>query len=125
MNRVEELADRNETQARALNRIPYKSLVPLPEIIGDTLGVGVASKAVKKEYDNLIHQLGNEFSILMDATLEDIKKVSSKHIAEAIHRVRTGNIHIEPGYDGIFGVVKVFEEKDHRGVITQVGLEFE
>jgi uncharacterized protein (TIGR00375 family) len=108
MNRVGELADRNETQARAAGRIPYKSLVPLPEIIGDVLGFGVASKAVKKEYDNLIHQLGNEFFILMDASLKDIEKVSSRKISEAIQRVRTGNIHIEAGYDGIFGVVKIF-----------------
>ncbi len=111
MNRVNELADRDETQARALNRIPYKSLVPLPEIIADTLGVGVASKAVKKEYDMLIEHLGNEFSILIDANLRDIEKISSKQIAEAVNRVRTGNIYIEPGYDGIFGRVKIFANK--------------
>ncbi len=116
MNRVNELADRDEAEARASGRIPYKSLVPLPEIIADTLGVGVASKAVKREYDNLIHRLGSEFSILIDAKLEDIEKVSSKSIAEAVHRVRTGNIHIEPGYDGVFGVVKVFEQKRQKQI---------
>ncbi len=111
MNRVNELADRDEAQARALNRIPYKSLVPLPEIIADTLGVGVASKAVKKEYDTLIEHLGNEFSILIDADLRNIEKISSTQIAEAVNRVRTGNIYIEPGYDGIFGKVKIFANK--------------
>lgn len=111
MNRVNELADRSVAQARAAQRIPYKSLVPLPEIIADTIAVGVASKAVKVQYDNLIQKLGNEFSILIDATLEDIERASSKRIADAVKRVRTGNIYIEAGYDGIFGVVKVFQEK--------------
>jgi len=111
MNRVNELADRDEAQARAFSRIPYRSLVPLPEIIADTLGVGVASKAVKKEYDKLIQHFGNEFSILIDADLTDIEKVSSTQIAEAVNRVRTGNIYIEPGYDGIFGRVKIFAHK--------------
>ncbi len=111
MNRVIELADRNETQAKVVGRIAYKSLVPLPEIIADTLGFGVGSKAVKKEYDKLIGYFGNEFSILLDAKLKDIASVSSKHIAEAVNRVRTGNIYIEPGYDGVFGTVKVFGKK--------------
>lgn len=111
MNRVIELADRNETQAKVVGRIAYKSLVPLPEIIADTLGLGVGSKAVKKEYDKLIGYFGNEFSILLDVKLKDIASVSSKHIAEAVNRVRTGNIYIEPGYDGVFGIVKVFGKK--------------
>lgn len=106
MNRVSELADRNEAQARASGRIPYKSLVPLPEIIASTLGVGAASKSVQKEYLNLLTHFKNEFFILIEAKLEDIKKVSSREIADAVKRVRTGNIYIEPGYDGVFGVVK-------------------
>ncbi len=125
MNRVDELADRDETQARTTKRIPYKSLVPLPEIIADTLGVGVASKAVKAQYDNLIQKLGNEFYILIEASLREIERASTKHIAEAISRVRTGNIHIEPGYDGIFGVVKVFGNKEHRGTVQQLGFGLE
>ncbi len=111
MNRVIELADRNETQAKAAGRIAYKSLVPLPEIIADTLGVGVASKAVKVQYNNLIEQLGNEFSILIDANLRDIEKISSKQIAEAVNRVRIGNILIHPGYDGVFGKIDIFSKK--------------
>src|SRR3989338_154588 len=119
MNRVSELADRSEAKARTFGRIPYKSLVPLPEIIADTIGVCVASKAVKAEYDNLVQKLGSEFSILIDASLEDIERASSKSIAEAVNRVRTGDIYIEPGYDGVFGVVKVFQKSKQK----QIGLE--
>ncbi len=110
MNRIELLSDRNETEAKNAIRIPYKSLVPLPEIIADTLEVGVGSKGVKKIYDGLISNLGNEFSILTEASLLNIEKWSDARIADAVDRVRKGNIHIIPGYDGIFGVVKVFEK---------------
>jgi len=124
MNRVDELSDRTETEARKAIGIPYKSLVPLTEIIADTIGVGVASKAVKTVYDSLIQQLGNEFYILTQSTLPEIEKASDKQIANAIERVRTGNIHIVPGYDGVFGIVKVFEEGIHRGN-KQLGLDLE
>lgn len=112
MNRIDELADRSEGAARGLGHIPYKSIVPLPEIIADVLGVGVASKAVQKQYQMLIEALGSEFFILLTATKEKIEMICGKEIAEAIERVRTGKIFVRPGYDGIFGVVKVFGESE-------------
>ncbi len=123
MNRVAELADRTEQQSK--RNIPHKSLVPLPEIIADALEVGVASKKVKKEYDALITALGSEFFILIDASLSDIERVSGKTIAHAVDRVRKGNIVVIPGYDGIFGVVKVFQEHEPRGGVKQTTLELE
>lgn len=111
MNRVEVLSDRTEIEAKSAVGIPYKSLVPLPEIIADTLGVGVASKGVKKIYDGLVPVLGTEFFVLTEASLVNIEKSSNAQIAQAVDRVRKGNIHIVPGYDGIFGRVKVFVAK--------------
>lgn len=114
MYRVNELADRTEEQAKRVRRIPHKSLVPLPEILADVFGFGVATKRVKGEYDNLISKLGSEFSILIHASLKDIENASSKEIANAIDRVRRGDIYIQPGYDGEFGVVRVFEDNEKR-----------
>lgn len=110
MNRVAELATRSEQQAKQLRRIPYESLVPLPEIIADTLGVGVASKKVVTMHEQLIKQLGNEFFILRQATLPAIAAASIPEVATAVERVRAGNIVVKPGYDGIFGTVKVFSD---------------
>lgn len=125
MNRVDELADRNEEEARKVGRIGYKSIVPLPEIIGDVLKVGVASKAVQKQYVQLLSTLGTEFHILMEASIKDIQEASNKDIAGGIERVRTGNIYIRPGYDGIFGVVKVFQDDQERKKQKQLGFELE
>jgi len=114
MNRVEELADRTEEQARSLKRVPYINLVPLPEIIADTLDVGVSSKAVQKEYNNLIEKFGSEFNILLNTPIAEIKNHSEERLAEAIKRVREGKIYVKPGYDGVFGVVKVFEDGEKK-----------
>ena len=111
-NRVHELADRSiEDVEKIKNKfIPYKNLVPLTEILADTFGCGVNTKKVKIQYDEMIEKLGNEFNILINSSLDSIENTTTKQIADAIGRVRTGNIYVEPGYDGEFGVVKVFKD---------------
>ncbi len=127
--RVHELADRTIEEAKKValeqKRIPYTSVVPLPEIIADVYEIGVSSKKVATEYDSLIGKLGNEFHILLHATIADITHASNHNLAQAIERVRAGKIYIRPGYDGEFGVVKVFKEGESRGFAQQsaFGLE--
>lgn len=112
-NRIRELSDRTEKEVEKIknNFIPYKSLVPLPEIIADAFGCGVNTKKVIIEYNNLLKNLGKEFSILLEKDLLEIKKYSELIIVKAIERVRKGDIFIQPGYDGKFGIVKVFLDK--------------
>ena len=73
MNRVAELADRTEAEAKQLKRIPFKSLVPLPEIIADAFDCGVNTKAVKAEYDKLIKKFNSEFNILLNDKFNILK----------------------------------------------------
>jgi len=117
-NRVHELADRSieDIEKVKSKKIPYKSLVPLPEIIADVFGCGVNTKKVKIQYDEMIEKIGNEFYILLEADLNKIEKNSLKQIADAVDRVRKGNIFVSPGYDGEFGVVKVFEGNKAKGL---------
>lgn len=126
-NRVMELADRTwqEVEKMKDNFVPYQSLVPLPEIIADAFDCGVSTKRVKSEYNNLLKNLGDEFSILLKKDLNEIKKYSEPIVAQAIARVREGNIFVQPGYDGEFGVVKVFSDKVDRGALKQTGLQLE
>ncbi len=109
MHRVEKLADRDEG-FRPENAPSFYSIIPLSEIIAEVLKVGPNSRAVDKEYQNLLQKLGNEFRILMDIPLEDIERTGSPLIREAIEKMRKGDVHIAPGYDGEYGKIRIFEE---------------
>jgi uncharacterized protein (TIGR00375 family) len=117
MHRVDDLSDRPRG-VRPPDAPPYHSIIPLPEILSEVLKVGVNSKAVEREYFRLLELLGNEFSILIDAPLEELERHGPSLFKDAIARMRAGTVHIEPGFDGEFGKVKIFEEvrrKEVRG----------
>lgn len=113
LNRVEELADREEGK-RPKNAIDFKSLVPLKEIISQILGVGVKSKAVAREYENLIKNENSDFDILLNLSKKELNEITLPEISEAIINVRKGNVRIEPGYDGEYGKVEVLFEKNKK-----------
>jgi uncharacterized protein (TIGR00375 family) len=118
MHRVGKLADR-PTGFRLPDAPPFHSLIPLPEILSEVMKVGVSSKAVGNEYLRLLERMGNEFTILMDTPLDDIEREGSALLREAISRMRTGNVHIVPGYDGEYGKVKIFEEVERKEIKGQ------
>jgi uncharacterized protein (TIGR00375 family) len=118
MHRVEKLADRADG-FRPEGAPPYYSIIPLCEIIAETLKVGVNSKAVEAEYFKLLKNLGNEFRILMDVSISDIESAGSPVLSEAISRMRSGNVYIEPGFDGRYGKIKIFEEMERKEIKGQ------
>lgn len=121
LHRVEELADRPVGYTQP-NVIPFKNLVPLNEIVAESFGVGVASKKVKEEYQKLIGKIGSEFKVLLDASESELKAATLAEVVEGIIRVREGRLHIEPGYDGEYGKIKIFDETERQGVKAQTAL---
>lgn len=113
MHRVVKLADRDEG-FRPQGSPDFYSLVPLPEIIAQVLKVGVNSKAVERQYFLMLERLGNEFRILMDCPIEEIEGASSHRLAEAVSRMRAGDVRITPGFDGEYGKVRIFEDDKRR-----------
>lgn len=109
MHRVEKLADR-PCGFKPKNAPIFHSLIPLPEILAETLRVGVTTKTVESQYLKLLHSLGNEFRILMESPLPDIEKAGTSSLAEAISKMRSRKVHISPGFDGEYGKIKIFEE---------------
>lgn len=121
MYRVDKLATRNEEEAKALKRPGYRMLVPLLEIIAETFHTGISSQKVLVEYKKLTGSLSPEIEILTDISLEEIAKISGEEIAKAVEKVRTGDLVIKPGYDGVYGVVKIWnDEKELKS--PQIGL---
>jgi uncharacterized protein (TIGR00375 family) len=110
MNRVEQLADRDEGFVPE-NSIPYKNLIPLDEIIAEVKGVGKQSAAVGTEYTAAINKFGTEFAILLKLTEDELLKGFPKPLAEAIIRMRKGRVQIKPGYDGEYGIVSINPEE--------------
>ncbi|MDO8503956.1 MAG: hypothetical protein Q7S60_04700 [bacterium] len=78
------------------------------EILSEALSSGVSSKKVVSEYEKLTGNLGSEFRVLLETKPEEIERFSGPKVREAILRVRSGNIFIDLGYDGVFGKVKIF-----------------
>ncbi len=106
MHRVEELADRPEGETPQ-GRIPYRSLVPLEEIIAQAMGLQPGTKGVTQEYERLVGRLGSEFHILLDLSEEALGKETPPRILQAIRKVRAGELEIEPGHDGVYGKVTI------------------
>src|SRR5262245_53011392 len=124
-HRVEVLADRSEAQALPPPSAgTVSNLVPLPEILSELTATGAASRAVARGYDHAIAKLGPELSILQSVPTEDIGRAGSALLAEAITRLRAGKVIREAGYDGEYGVIRLFEESELKR-LTAGGLLFD
>ncbi|HHR85059.1 MAG TPA: DNA helicase UvrD [Candidatus Acetothermia bacterium] len=106
LHRVEELADRDDKGASVVCP-PYTSLVPLEEILSQVLEVGVKTKTVSREYDRLIEEFGSEFRILLDLPRKEMEGRVPARILRGIMAVRSGDVEVIPGYDGLYGQVRI------------------
>lgn len=110
LSRVHDLADRQEQEVIHNNHIPFKSIIPLIELIAYAHDVGVTSKKVRAEYDDMIKKLGTEFAILLDVPIEKIKAYGDGAVADAIASMRLNKVKLTPGYDGVFGKIEVLKK---------------
>jgi DNA helicase-2/ATP-dependent DNA helicase PcrA len=115
LHRVEELADR-PAGARPPGAAGFRNLIQLPELTGEVLGVGPRSKAVTAVVAGLVDQLGPELDLLERVPVEEIAEAGPPLLAEAIARVRRGAVIREAGYDGEYGVIRVFTPDELRTV---------
>jgi PHP family Zn ribbon phosphoesterase len=121
MHRVEDLADR-PSGSKAPGARPYQSIVPLVEIIAEVMQTGVSSRQVAAGYLELLGRVGNEYDVLVDADLDRIRQAHTPVLAEAVSRVRRGAVSINPGYDGEFGTIRVFDSGERQQISGQLGL---
>lgn len=111
LHRVEKLADRPEGY-KPKKAPPFESLVPLKEVLAETLEVGVGGKQVDRDYHKLLSLFGNELFILRELDLSRLEEAGFPLLKLALERMRKGDIRIEPGYDGEYGIVSLLHKKD-------------
>ena len=116
LHRVETLADRAEPERISK---PFESLMPLPELIADCMGVSPASKRVETVYFDMLKRFGSEFSILRALPPDE---TGSPVIAEGLRRLRAGQVIRKAGYDGEYGVISLFEPGEVERILGQTSL---
>jgi DNA helicase II / ATP-dependent DNA helicase PcrA len=114
--RVSELADaQRPADHQPSNPKQVEYIIPLPEILAELHGTkSVSSTKVVADYERAYQRLGNEFYILRHATLEQIREADFGVLAHAIDKMRRRDVVLEPGYDGVFGTIKVFKSSAER-----------
>jgi uncharacterized protein (TIGR00375 family) len=121
LHRVETLADRKESQ-KLIQDAGFNYIIPLPEIIAEIKGVGPTSKNVQKQYFHVIGLFGNEFTFLRETPLEEIEQHLGPIYAEAIRRLRNQLVNPNPGYDGLYGTIHVFQPGELEKINKQVSI---
>ncbi len=122
LHRVEELADRPDGFVPE-DAVPFKSLVPLSELIAAVIGQDVFTKRVWDIYNVLINRFGNEFTVLLSTELTELEKVVNKKIADIILANCKGKIKVVAGYDGVYGKLDMenLEGKKGKGTLMEFG----
>ena len=144
MHRVEELAKGTdwfgqETVKQNTNGVkwildkdgkhpPFVKLVQLVQIIAESLSSTVSSLKVLNMYNDICNKFGSELEVLLRTPIKEIEKAAGIRIAEGIEKVRKGDIVILPGFDGQYGVVKIWDDKNvtekQTNLVNQLGIDF-
>lgn len=121
--RVGELARRpTGYQPEQAKQVEY--IIPLTELLAEIKGTKSSSgKAIQATYHDIIAGLGDEFSVLRSVPIAAIEAAGYPLLGRAIERLRDGAVIRDPGYDGLYGTIKVFKDLAERQSLTsQVSL---
>jgi DNA helicase-2/ATP-dependent DNA helicase PcrA len=118
LHRVMDLADR-EGPFYPEGAPGFYSMIPLTELIGEIVGAGPSSRGVMSRYAGAINRFGSEFNLLLKAGLEEISLYSSL-LGEAVRRVREGDVTRRPGFDGVYGDIRVFKDGELERLYNKV-----
>ena len=120
LSRVEELADRPDGH-RPDGAPEFHNLVPLPEIMSEIVGTGPKSKKVLSEIDKLTATFGPELAILQEVPPTEFER-GWPLLAEALTRLRRGEVVRDAGYDGEYGEIRLFQPNELASRSPRAGL---
>ena len=70
-------------------------------------GVGPATRTVARLHADALARLGPEIPLLQEIPLDEVRRRGLTLVARALTRLRSGDVHRQPGYDGVFGTIRV------------------
>lgn len=111
--RIEQLANR-PLGYKPENAKPFRSLIPISELLAQFHGKAVATKKVWEEYRKLVTDKQSEYDILLKMPIDEIAKATSNEFAEIMERNRAGKIKVKGGYDGVYGVPMLDEKAEQK-----------
>ena len=87
--------------------------MPLHELIALAKASSLATRKTWIVYNSLIEKFKNEFNILLKVSKEDLTKAlpQDKILVDLIIDNRTGNIRVQPGFDGVYGEAMMGEKQ--------------
>lgn len=117
VGRVEEMSTRKDGY-EPKNKVPFKTLLPLSDVLAYVSGKGQGTDFVWKLYNSLVtpEDGSHEFFVLLNMSTNEIKKRLSKNntdekiiseIVDTITKNRYGQIKVEPGFDGDYGIPEI------------------
>ncbi len=106
-SRVEMLADRPLGYVPP-QAVPSIHLVPLDEVIGEAMRKKSTNKPVQTLWDRLVTEAGNELAVLLFLPEAALREMAGDEVARAIMQMRRGEVQAVPGYDGVYGHIKIF-----------------
>ena len=118
LHRVLDLADRPAGAKPAVAKY-FQHLIPLPEILAEVLQCGPATKKVEELYFRLLEKLGPELGILRHASLAAVAQAGGALLAAGIDKMRREEVHIQGGYDGEYGIIRLFTEGERQELTRQ------
>ncbi len=116
-SRVEALADRPAGFVPE-GAVPSVHLVPLDEVIGEALGQGPGTKAVLALWDRLVAEAGNELAVLFFMPGPAVRELAGERVATAVEKMRRGEVLAIPGYDGVYGKIRIFPEPESAAPVA-------
>jgi uncharacterized protein (TIGR00375 family) len=105
--RVDALADRPEGY-RPPAAVPDVHLVPLEELAAEAIGQNTGTKAVTALWDRVVEAGGDELRVLLFMEAEELRDAAGEKLADAILRMRRGEVLAAAGYDGVYGTIRIF-----------------
>jgi uncharacterized protein (TIGR00375 family) len=121
LHRVEELADREEGILPG-SAVPFRSVIPLAELMAVVYNTQPFSKKVWEDSTKLINEFGSELNALLEAPEDRLRLLVNEKIVEMIMKNRAGKVKVQPGYDGEYGYPLLDENSEVKSSKIQKSL---